>query len=70
MLFYLHFRSDFGISFAQKQEIFEDGSGPYHHRGTKISALISDWKNNIAYGKNPSKARVWLLWQVRFVSCK
>ena len=27
----------------------------------KISALTSDWENNIAYGKNPSKTRPWLL---------
>ena len=41
------------------------GSGPYH-RGKKISALIGDWENIIAYGKNPSKAR-----QVRFIpNCK
>ena len=25
------------------------------------SALINDWENNIAYGKNPSKASPWLL---------
>ena len=24
-------------------------------------ALINDWENNIAYEKNPSKARPWLL---------
>ena len=36
-------------------------SGPYHHRGKKISVLVNDWENNIAYGKNRSKARTWLL---------
>ena len=34
-----------------------EGSGPYHHGGKRISALINDWENNIAYGKNPSQAR-------------
>ena len=37
------------------------GSGPYHHRVILSSALINDWENSIAYGKNPSKARPWLL---------
>ena len=37
------------------------GSGPYHHRGIKISELINDWENNIAYWKNPSKTWPWLL---------
>ena len=36
-------------------------TGPYHHRGKRISALVNDWENNIACGKNPSKARLWLL---------
>ena len=27
----------------------------------KISALINDWENNIAYGKKPSKGRPWVL---------
>ena len=33
---------------------------PYY-RGKKISALILDWENNIASGKNPSKTRPLLL---------
>ena len=32
-----------------------------------MSALINDWENNVAYGKNRNKSRPWLL--VRFVSC-
>ena len=31
------------------------GSGPYHHRGILSSALINDWENNIAYGREESK---------------
>ena len=27
-----------------------------YSRGKTISALINDWENNIAYGKNPDKA--------------
>ena len=26
-----------------------------------MSALINDWKNNIAYEKNPVIARLWML---------
>ena len=39
-----------------------------YHRDKKISALINNCENDNAYGKNPSKARPWLLANaIRFI---
>ena len=54
------FRSDFRIYVAQKQGAFDD-QDLIITWGKKISAMINDWENNIAYWKNPSKAGPWLL---------
>ena len=32
-----------------------------------MSALINDWENDNAYGKNPSKARPSGCWQVQWI---
>ena len=44
----------------QKLGIFED-QDLIIIRGKKVSALINDWENDVAYGKSSSKARPWLL---------
>ena len=56
----LIFGSDFGVYVAQNQRMFEDQS-LFIERTKKLSALINDWENDNAYGKNPSKTRPWLL---------
>ena len=53
------FESDFRICVAQKQGTFKDQDLILIE--VKIIALINGWKNNTAYGKNPSKAGSWLL---------
>ena len=54
------FWSYFSICIVQNKSKNIWKSGP-SDRGKKISTLINDWKNNIAYSKNPSKARPWLM---------
>ena len=60
---YSFFGSDFGICVSQNQRKFEDQSFIIEIK--KLSALINDQLGLgtmiNAYGKNPSKARPWLL---------
>ena len=50
----LFFASDFVVCVAQSQRTTENQGLIIEVK--KISALIGDWENIIAYGKNPSKA--------------
>ena len=58
MLLSLDQTTDLGICVAQNNNRNFWGSGSW---SKKVSALINDLEYNIAYGKNLSKARAWLL---------
>ena len=61
------FGSDFRIYVAQKRAFDDQDLITW---GKKISAMINDLENNIAYWKNPSKAGPWLLASViHFMLC-
>ena len=64
---YSFFGLAFGIRVSQKQGTSEDQQD-LKSEVKKIPALINDWENNIACGKNLSKTRPWLLASaIRFI---